>query len=65
MPVHFYAVCDLAQLTGYFQGKTTVFHVAALVGPYFPHDMYDKVNHQGTRNVVAACKAAKVKSRFF
>jgi len=31
--------------------------VAALVGPFFPTALYDAVNHQGARNVLAACKA--------
>jgi NAD(P)-dependent dehydrogenase (short-subunit alcohol dehydrogenase family) len=58
-----FAVCDIndtAALTQHFQRKTAVFHVAALVGPYFPHAAYDKVNHLGTISVVDACKAAKV-----
>merc|ERR1719436_2403340 len=31
-------------------------HIAALVGPYFPTDAYERVNVKGTRNVIDACK---------
>ena len=53
-------ICDVARMTSLCQGVDVVFNVAALVGPYFPHDKYDVVNNQGARAVVAACKAAKV-----
>ena len=33
-----------------------VWHIAALVGPYHALDMYDKVNYQGTVNVINTCK---------
>jgi nucleoside-diphosphate-sugar epimerase len=38
-----------------------VFHIAALVGPYFPKDAYYKVNYEGTLNVLNACKALGIK----
>uniref|UniRef100_A0A7S1UTE7 3-beta hydroxysteroid dehydrogenase/isomerase domain-containing protein n=1 Tax=Grammatophora oceanica TaxID=210454 RepID=A0A7S1UTE7_9STRA len=33
-----------------------VFHVAALVGPFHPKEMYYKVNVDGTQNIIDACK---------
>lgn len=33
-----------------------MWHIAALVGPYHDLEMYDKVNHHGTVNVIEACK---------
>lgn len=40
--------------TSPFAGVEVVFHLAALVGPFFPKDKYDAVNHQGARNVLEA-----------
>jgi len=37
-----------------------VFHTAALVGPYHPKPLYEKVNYHGTLNVIKACRAAGV-----
>lgn len=53
-------ICDQEVLVQAFQGATCVFHVAALVGPYFPHEAYEKVNYHGTLNVISACRAAGV-----
>lgn len=39
---------------GPFAGVEVVFHLAALVGPYFKTELYDQVNHQGARNVLEA-----------
>lgn len=36
------------------------FHVAALVGPYHPLPLYDKVNHQGAKNVVSVCQSLHI-----
>ncbi|KAK3267914.1 hypothetical protein CYMTET_23556 [Cymbomonas tetramitiformis] len=38
------------------KGADCVWHIAALVGPYFEHSLYFKVNYQGTVNVIDACK---------
>ena len=35
-----------------------VFHLAAAVGPYHPTALYTRVNLEGTRNVIRACKEA-------
>jgi nucleoside-diphosphate-sugar epimerase len=42
------------------QGVNCVFHIAALVGPYFPKEAYKAVNYDGTVNVVRACRALGV-----
>jgi nucleoside-diphosphate-sugar epimerase len=41
-------------------GLDGVFHIAALVGPFHPSELYWKVNYEGTVNVVEACKFNKV-----
>jgi nucleoside-diphosphate-sugar epimerase/sterol desaturase/sphingolipid hydroxylase (fatty acid hydroxylase superfamily) len=51
---------DRAQMTKLMQGCDAVFNVAALVGPYYKHEQYDKVNHIGAIDVAEACKAAGV-----
>lgn len=43
------------------EGVDCVFHIAALVGPYHHKDAYVKVNFEGTRNVLDACKHWGVK----
>mmetsp|Transcript_469 Transcript_469/g.753 ORF Transcript_469/g.753 Transcript_469/m.753 type:complete len:420 (-) Transcript_469:323-1582(-) len=48
-----------------FQSATSktidvVYHIAALVGPFHETDMYYKVNVEGTRNILDACKKFKV-----
>ncbi|MBL9218055.1 MAG: NAD-dependent epimerase/dehydratase family protein [Opitutaceae bacterium] len=42
------------------QGTETVFHVAGRVGVWGPADDFFRVNVGGTRNVLAACRAAGV-----
>mmetsp|Transcript_32952 Transcript_32952/g.49757 ORF Transcript_32952/g.49757 Transcript_32952/m.49757 type:complete len:415 (+) Transcript_32952:143-1387(+) len=37
-----------------------VFHVAALVGPFHEKDMYYKVNVEGTKNILDACRKYNV-----
>jgi len=53
-------ITDAAATAAAFAGVEVVFHVAALVGPFFPHHLYEKVNYQGTLNVIAACRAHSV-----
>lgn len=43
------------------KGVTCVFHIAALVGPYFAPEAYVKVNYHGTLNVLNACKQLGIK----
>lgn len=38
-------------------GADCVWHIGALVGPFYKREMYFKVNYEGTLNVIAACKA--------
>jgi len=45
-----------------FQDIEICFHVAAVVGPFHSHKLYEAVNHQGARNVLAACKASGVRT---
>jgi 2-alkyl-3-oxoalkanoate reductase len=42
------------------QGTDTVFHVAGRVGVWGPPDDFFRVNVEGTRNVIVACRDAKV-----
>jgi nucleoside-diphosphate-sugar epimerase len=42
------------------KGADCVWHVAAAVGPFHPAALYERVNYQGTLNVIEACKANKV-----
>jgi len=42
------------------EGAGTVFHVAGRVGVWGPPDDFFRVNVQGTRNILAACRDAKV-----
>mmetsp|Transcript_40150 Transcript_40150/g.96978 ORF Transcript_40150/g.96978 Transcript_40150/m.96978 type:complete len:398 (-) Transcript_40150:216-1409(-) len=37
-----------------------VFHIAALVGPFYPKELYDQVNYQGTLRIIEGCKKYKV-----
>jgi nucleoside-diphosphate-sugar epimerase len=39
------------------EGADAVWHIGALVGPYYQHAAYYKVNYEGTLNVIAACRA--------
>lgn len=40
-----------------FQPVGCVWHNAAAVGPFHPQDLYERVNYQGTLNVIEACKS--------
>eukprot|EP00501_MAST-03F_sp_TOSAG23-6_P001550 GSMAST32.ASY1.ANO1.1614.1 assembled CDS len=56
-----YVVADITefdQLKGHFDGIDCVFHIAALVGPFFKHELYLGVNYHGTLNVIKACREA-------
>ena len=39
------------------EGCETVFHTAAKAGIWGPDHEYERINVQGTRNVIAACRA--------
>ena len=45
------------------QGADCVWHIAALVGPYFEREAYYNVNYLGTLNVIAACRQLKARRR--
>jgi len=42
------------------EGADCVWHLAAAVGPFHPHDLYERVNYHGTLNVIEACQKHKV-----
>jgi len=54
-------ICDVERMTELCRGVEVVFNVAAIVGPYYPIPLYDRVNNVGARNVVEACKRAGVR----
>ena len=54
-------ICDEAAVRELVKDADCVWHNAAAVGPFHPKPLYNKVNHIGTLNVIAACKAAGVK----
>ncbi|CAM0870161.1 unnamed protein product [Alopecurus aequalis] len=58
-------VCQLAQLTQAFQGVDTVFHAAAPDHTNNDFQLHYKVNVEGTRNVIQACRACKVKTLIY
>lgn len=58
-----YHMADITKpesLSGHFDGVDCVFHIAALVGPFFPQKAYLAVNYTGTLNVLEAAKKAGV-----
>ena len=54
-------ICDANAIEEACRGVDTVFHVAALVGPFHPHEAFEQVNFVGTQNVIAACRACGVR----
>lgn len=54
-------ICDRATVDKLVTGAGCVWHNAAVVGPFHPKPLYEKVNYEGTLNVIAACKAAGVR----
>jgi len=47
------------------EGADCVWHVAALVGPYYPKEAYRKVNYEGSLHVLEACRKHKVRKIVF
>ncbi|XP_062215395.1 3beta-hydroxysteroid-dehydrogenase/decarboxylase-like isoform X2 [Phragmites australis] len=54
-------VCNLDQLTKAFEGVDVVFHTAAADPSKNDLQLHYKVNVEGTKNVIDACKICKVK----
>lgn len=54
-------LCDYEGVKKACKNVDCVFHIAALVGPYFPTDAYYKVNYEGTDNVLKACRDLGIK----
>ncbi|CAD7926324.1 unnamed protein product [Amoebophrya sp. A120] len=52
----------VAELAAAFANVECVLHLAALVGPYFEHEQYTRVNIDGARHVLQACEQANVKA---
>ncbi|MDP2436871.1 MAG: NAD-dependent epimerase/dehydratase family protein [archaeon] len=42
-----------------------VFHLAAAVGPYHPTPLYTRVNVEGTRNILSACRQSGCKKMIY
>jgi nucleoside-diphosphate-sugar epimerase len=53
-------LCDRQSVFDACEGADVVFHLAALVGPFYAHEQYDMVNYEGTVNVIEACKFHRV-----
>src|SRR5438132_798635 len=53
-------LADIDALRRGCEGARTVFHVAGRVGVWGPAEDFFKVNVEGTRNVIDACRAAGV-----
>jgi nucleoside-diphosphate-sugar epimerase len=49
-------ICDLESVCTYCKNVDVVFHIAALVGPFHPKNLYKKINYLGTLNVIDVCK---------
>ncbi|XP_037437535.1 3beta-hydroxysteroid-dehydrogenase/decarboxylase-like isoform X2 [Triticum dicoccoides] len=58
-------VCKLEHLTKAFEGVDTVFHTAAPDHSNNNFQLHYKVNVQGTKNVIEACKECKVKKLIY
>lgn len=53
-------ITDMDAVREAVKGADCVWHNAAAVGPFHPMELYDKVNHIGTLNVIDACRAEGV-----
>ena len=49
-------ITDKASIIKACEGVDCVFHVAAIVGPFHPHEVYERVNYRGTLNVIEVFK---------
>lgn len=63
--IHFVTadICDINKLEKAFEkGIDAVFHIAALVGPFYKHELYYKVNYLGTKNMIDLCTKYGIKA---
>lgn len=63
-----YIICDLTKpstLNNLPENIDVVFHCAALVKDYGPKDLFYKINVEGTKNLVNACKKYSLKCFLF
>ncbi|KAF8277861.1 NAD(p)-dependent steroid dehydrogenase-like protein [Trypanosoma cruzi] len=49
-------IADYEDVSKAVKGADCVWHLAAAVGPFHPRQLYYKVNYEGTKNVIRACK---------
>ena len=49
-------ITDAKAVAEAVKGADCVWHLAAAVGPFHPLAVYDKINYQGTLNVIDACR---------
>lgn len=60
-----YRKCDITSRDAVVQAMEPVdcvWHIAALVGPFYPKLAYDKVNYQGTLHILTACRHHNIKT---
>ena len=50
------SVADKDAVDAVCKGADCVWHNAAAVGPFHPHQLYFDVNYQGTLNIIDSCK---------
>ena len=55
------SICDEQIVAKVVDGADCVWHMAAAVGPFHPTDLYKQVNYEGTKTIVNACRAKKVR----
>ena len=56
---------DAVALAEISRGMDVVFHVGGMVGHFGSHDEYMRANVEGTRNVIAACRANGIETLVF
>jgi nucleoside-diphosphate-sugar epimerase len=58
-------ISNLIDVERAIEGADCVWHLAAAVGPFHPQSLYDRVNRQGTENVISAMKKFGVKKLIY
>lgn len=59
------SICSQEFVDAACQNVDVVFHLAALVGPFYTKEQYEAVNHQGSLNILNACQKAHVKKLIY
>lgn len=63
-----YRQCDITnrdQVLTVTESVDCLYHIAALVGPFHPRHLYDKVNYEGTLHILDACKQHGIKRMIY